>query len=98
MVKNPNIDRAIDFIAKFSVSLSTSSTSNPLSTNQLERTNNNTNTTVILQQQQTTVNSTTINNNNNNTTAANTTTATTDEIENVFLVALINYFLNVSHI
>ena len=89
MVKNPNIDRFIDFTAKFGVSLSASNTNN------LDKTKTN------IDETSPTAENTTTNTQNavaNETTVNGITQATTitDEIENPFLVALINYLLEVS--
>lgn len=64
--KHPYIDRVIEFIAKFSVSLGSDSTS------EMQQANNN---------------STTVNNNDSQ------MTTSIDEVENYFLVNLINYLL-----
>lgn len=87
MVKNPNVERIIDFIAKFAVSLSSSSSC-------ADKTSSNQTTVIEKRNEQTqSVTQTTLTSNNNT-----TSKTTTEEIENPFLNALLNYLLSVIHI
>ena len=75
MIKNPNIDRIIEFVSKFAVSLSSMTATDKTLTNEKSKQAINDETMI------------------NNQTTENQTT--TEEIENPFLVALVNYLLSV---